>query len=76
MNVRPAEPGPESIALRVDDAARAIGVSGRHLRDFIKTGELPAARLGTAVVVLRSDLIAFLEARRTASPTAGSAAQR
>ncbi|MCE9590238.1 MAG: helix-turn-helix domain-containing protein [Planctomycetes bacterium] len=69
MNVRPTIATPEPVSYRLEDAARAVGVSARHLSDYIRTGELPASKLGTATVILRSDLIAFVRARRVVTTT-------
>lgn len=67
LEVRPQQPAPEPLAYRLKDAARAVGVTPRHLQNFIRSGELPSSRIGAAVVVQRSDLLKFLQARR-ASP--------
>lgn len=72
MQVRTTPPAPEPIALRLKDAARAVGVSDRHLSDYIRDGSLPSVRLGGALLILKADLVDFLKARRTpAMPPVG-----
>jgi len=51
----------EPLAYRVSEVARLIGVGRSKVFELIKAGDLPARKLGGATVILRSDLIAFLD---------------
>lgn len=51
----------ETLAYRVSEVARLIGVGRSKVFELIKAGDLPARKLGGATVILRSDLIAFLD---------------
>lgn len=52
---------PESLAYRVKDAARLMGIGRSKVFELIKEGHLPARKIGGATLVLRADIIAFLE---------------
>lgn len=52
----------DPLAYRPRDAAAAIGVSEALLYELISEGALPARKLRGATIILRSDLVAFLEA--------------
>jgi putative heme degradation protein len=52
----------DPLAYRPRDAAAAIGVSEALLYELISVGALPARKLRGATIILRSDLVAFLEA--------------
>jgi hypothetical protein len=54
----PADP----LAHRPRDAAAAIGVSEALIFELIADGALPARKLRGATIILRSDLMIFLEA--------------
>lgn len=56
-------PDPGKIALSVAEAAAACGLSTRTLRQYIRDGELPAARIGARVLVLRKDLESWIAGR-------------
>lgn len=47
------------IAYRVDDAAFALGVSESTVWGLIRSGKLPARRLGRATLIRRIDLSAY-----------------
>lgn len=51
----------ESLAYRVKDAARLMGIGRSKVFELIKDGHLPAIKIGGATLVLRVDIIAFLE---------------
>ncbi|MGH1587327.1 helix-turn-helix domain-containing protein [Methylobacterium phyllosphaerae] len=53
----PADP----LAYRPRDSASAIGVSEALIYELIAEGALPARKLRGATIILRSDLVAFLE---------------
>lgn len=52
---------PEPIAVRPQQAAEMIGVSERTLRELIRQGEIPHAKLDRAVLILVSELKAFID---------------
>lgn len=52
----------DPLAYRPRDAAVAIGVSEALIYELISEGALPARKLRGATVILRSDLVTFLEA--------------
>ncbi len=56
-------PGAElRLALSVDEAATALGLSSRTVRKLIYAGELPACRLGRRIVLSIDSLKAYLHA--------------
>jgi excisionase family DNA binding protein len=52
---------PVRLAWNVDEAAGIIGISRRHLYEFIRTGELRSVKIGTRRLVRHSDLVAFVQ---------------
>lgn len=52
----------DPLAYRPRDAAAAIGVSEALIYELISEGALPARKLRGVTLLLRSDLLAFLEA--------------
>jgi excisionase family DNA binding protein len=61
----PSTPGglPVSLALRPDDAAAALGISRKFLYLLTKKGEIPAVKLGRAVLYPRAGLERWLADR-------------
>lgn len=58
----------DQLAYRVKDAARLMGVGRSKVFELIREGHLPARKVGGATVVLRADIVAFLNgAPRTPS---------
>lgn len=51
------------IAVRPQQAAEMIGVSERTLRELMRQGELRYAKLDRAVLIMVSELHAFIERR-------------
>ncbi|AOO79555.1 helix-turn-helix domain-containing protein [Bosea vaviloviae] len=51
----------EPLAYRVKDAARLLGMGKSKLFELIADGRLPVRKIGGATVIMRADLIAFLE---------------
>ncbi len=51
----------DTLALSAEDAARAAGVCTNTIRRAIMRGELKAKKLGGRLLILRGDLLAFLE---------------
>lgn len=56
---QPTTPNP--LSLRVSQICALTGLSRDKVRDEIATGRLPARKVGRATVVLRDDLVAWLE---------------
>jgi excisionase family DNA binding protein len=55
---------PQPIALRVGPAAALSGLPKTRLYELMAAGELPFVRDGARRLILVSDLLAYLEARR------------
>lgn len=53
----------ERLTLTIEEAAATLGVSTRHLRTMIAEGEVPVARLGRRVLIVRTQLEAWLNDR-------------
>lgn len=51
----------EPLAYRVKEAARLMGMGKSKLFELIKGGQLPARKVGGATLILRADLVAFLD---------------
>jgi excisionase family DNA binding protein len=49
------------IAYRPAEAAEIIGISRSSIYELFASGELPARKLGHRTVVLRDDLLAYLD---------------
>jgi len=60
---------PGKIALSIAESAAACGLCERTISDAIRTGELPAARIGTRILILRSTLVLWIESRTDTSGT-------
>ena len=52
---------PGKISLSIAESAVACGLCERTISNAIRSGELPAARIGTRILVLRSTLISWIE---------------
>jgi excisionase family DNA binding protein len=70
MATKPKPEQSEQIAFNLDTVAARLTVSTRHLRRLIRTGELPAKRIGARVIVLARDLDAYLQQLPSAQTTA------
>ena len=58
-------PPTKSATIKVDEAARILGIGRQTAYDLARQGKLPGAlRLGRRIVVSRRALEAFLDARR------------
>ncbi len=55
----------DRVALRIDEVAATTGLSKSLVRALIREGELTAVKVRTVPLVLATDLLAFLEARRS-----------
>jgi hypothetical protein len=51
----------EPLAYTIEAAVTATGISDSKLRRYIKSGELQTRRNGTSHIILKDDLIAFLQ---------------
>ena len=49
-----------TFSLSIPEAVKASGIGRTTLFDLIKTGRLPAKKLGARTIILRSDLEAFV----------------
>ena len=54
---------PSAIAVRPQQAAEMIGVSERTLRELMRQGDIPFAKLDRAVLIQVRELEAFIERR-------------
>jgi excisionase family DNA binding protein len=66
------------LALRVSDAAKELCISPAYAYTLIHEGRLPHIRLGRRIVILRSDLVTWVESesQRQADPQRDSDDQR
>ena len=53
---------PKKLAYTYDQAAAAVGVSARTLRELVARGDLAVKYVGSKPLILASDLEAWLEA--------------
>jgi len=51
----------ERLAFSVQEAAMALGISSRTLRDYIKDGSIAHFRMGTRVLIPSNELQEFIE---------------
>jgi excisionase family DNA binding protein len=58
-----ADPG--RLLLTVGETAEALVLSERSIWNLIKSGELPAVRIGRSVRISRESLIGFIQQRQT-----------
>ncbi len=58
---------PGRIAVSVAEAAIACGVCERTISDAIRAGVLPAARIGSRILILRSSLVEWIKSRTDTS---------
>jgi len=52
----------EALALPITEAARLLGIGKTKLFDLVRTGALPAVRLGGRTLIRRADLEMFAAA--------------
>ena len=60
---------PHKLAFRVDEAAAAIGIGRAKMFAMIAQGEIEARKIGSATVIRRADLEAYLDAAPLADAT-------
>jgi excisionase family DNA binding protein len=65
---------PQQIAFRIRDAARATSLSERTIWAAIQRGDLPAAKVGRALLIKPSDLESWVD--RSSKPRGGEAAKQ
>lgn len=58
-------------AMYVHEVARDLLVSESLVRRMLETGELPGVRIGKRWIVLRDDLAAYIESKKTAPSLRG-----
>lgn len=56
-------------AMSVEEAAAMVGVCGKHLRDFIASGELVYFRLGNRLLISRDALERFIKTKEAENQT-------
>ena len=49
------------VAVSIKDAVRVSGIGRSKLYEVMKSGELPARKLGTRTIILFDDLMAYLD---------------
>lgn len=59
----------DRLAYRASEAAEALGLSTNFVRQLIREGEIPAARVGRAVVIRKEDLEGYLADLVKPTPT-------
>jgi excisionase family DNA binding protein len=60
----------EPICVRVNDAARMIGIGRTKLYELIATGELETVKIGKATRITTASLHALVERQLVSEPTA------
>jgi len=58
-----------TVSLSIPEAVKASGIGRTTIFDMIKTGRLPAKKLGARTIILRSDLEAFVTSLPYRTPT-------
>lgn len=59
---------PDRVGLRVDEVARAIGISVTMAYKLVKSGEIPSAKVGTRRIISVNKLREWIDARSEAKP--------
>jgi excisionase family DNA binding protein len=57
----PAASGPQPLAYRIEDAARAVGVSASYMKRKVASGEVPSVKWGRIRLIPADGLRALLE---------------
>jgi len=65
-------PQSDKLAYRINEAVHASGLGRSFLYEEIRAGALPSFKAGGRRLILRADLVAFLERHRQMSGTAGA----
>lgn len=65
QNKKPDREHDGAIAYRISEVAKKIGLSRDMVKKEISKGALPTVRVGTAVLILHSDLMTYLKQRRS-----------
>jgi excisionase family DNA binding protein len=55
-----AQPQPEKLAYRIDEAVKASGLGRTFLYERIASGELKSVKIGGRRLILREDLVRLL----------------
>jgi excisionase family DNA binding protein len=62
----PPAPIEPPMALNIDEACTSSRLSRTTIYAAIKNGELPLVKLGRRSIILRADLLAFLQSKKAA----------
>lgn len=65
LQQNPCGQGVDRLAYSVEEAAACLGLSRAHMYRMIAQGRLKPRKAGKRTLILRSDLVAFLEALPT-----------
>ncbi|ESQ81190.1 helix-turn-helix domain-containing protein [Asticcacaulis sp. YBE204] len=57
----------EKLAYRIEEAVQATGLGRSFLYEAMKSGELPAFKIGGRRLIGRDELVAFIDRHRAAS---------
>ena len=57
----------DKISMTLQQASNATGLCQRTIRNAITDNSLPAVYIGTRILLLRSDILAWLDSRRSSS---------
>ena len=61
MKYKRTEPAPDSLLVTLDGAARMLSVSRMTVRRLIQAGKLPARVMGRKVMIVRQEIIRYVE---------------
>ena len=61
MKYKKTEPAPDSLLVTLDGAARMLSVSRMTVRRLIQAGKLPARVMGRKVMIVRQEIIRYVE---------------
>lgn len=56
--------------VRLNEAAQLMGVHPKTAQDIINSGELPAGKIGRSIIMLRSDVLKYVEKKIVAQTAA------
>lgn len=62
-----SQPADEQIAYDVRHAAQVLDLSERQVWQLVASKQIPSVKLGRSRRISRADLVAYVEARRTAA---------
>ncbi|RYC33880.1 DNA-binding protein [Lichenibacterium minor] len=50
------------VGLSVDEACHVAGIGKTRMYELLRSGSVPARRIGRRIIILRSDLLAWMDA--------------